>query len=294
MTYKNIVIAGGGTLGSQIAYMAAYSGKNTTIWGRSAGSLERAQARVAVWENEVQAYFKSSDASKQAAQEHLHYTTDLANALADADLVIEALPEDLATKEAFYREFAKLAPDKTVVVTNSSTLLPSSLAESTGRPAQFLGYHFANQIWRGNTAEIMAGPATDKTLVDSLVTFSHEIKMVPIVVKKEQAGYVLNSMLVPLLSSASQLWVDDIAEPSAIDKTWMIATGAPMGPFAIMDMVGMHTVYAINHANPDPKAQLIANKIKAMIDAGNIGVESGQGFYSYPNPAFQNANFLKA
>jgi 3-hydroxyacyl-CoA dehydrogenase len=293
MTYQKIVVAGGGTLGSQIAYMSAYSGKDVTIWGRSAGSLDRAKARVARWEVEVQNYFKSSDELKDQSQKNLHYTTDLESALKEADLVIEALPESVPTKEAFYEEFAKIADQKTIIVTNSSTLLPSVLADSTGRPEKFLGYHFANSIWRGNTAEIMPGKKTDPSLPATFVDFSREIKMVPIMVKKEQPGYILNSMLVPFLNSGSYLWVNEIAEPHDIDKTWMIATGSPMGPFAIMDLVGMNTVYEINHANPSETSQKVAEKIKAMIDDGKIGVESGEGFYKYPNPAYQANDFLK-
>ena len=123
--------------------------------------------------------------------------------------------------------------------------------------------------------------------------YSREIGMVPIMVKKEQPGYVLNSLLVPLLDAGSQLWANEIADPETIDKTWMIATGAPAGPFAIMDTVGLNTVYAINIMNPDTSHQEIAKKVKTMIDAGHIGVESGEGFYKYPNPAYLAPEFLK-
>lgn len=293
MTYTNVVIAGGGTLGSQIAYMSAYSGKNVTIWGRAEHSLESAKARVARWEKAVQAYFKSSDAQIADARKNLTYTTNLQEALKDADLVIEALPESINVKKDFYEKFGQIADKKVVIASNSSTMLTSDLAKFVDRPEQFLNYHFANNIWRGNTAEIMPSAKTDPQLPATFVEFSHEIKMVPILINKEQPGYVLNSMLVPFLDSATDLWVNDIAQPQDIDKTWMIATGAPMGPFAIMDVVGMNTVYQINAAKKNPEAQKVAQKIKAMIDNNQIGVESGAGFYTYPNPEYKQADFLK-
>lgn len=118
-------------------------------------------------------------------------------------------------------------------------MMPSQFAETTGRPEKFLGYHFANEIWKNNTAEIMSGPDTDATLPETLEEFSREIKMVPIMVKKEQPGYVLNSLLVPFLDAGTDLWVRDVADPETVDKTWMIGTGAPVGPFGIMDLVGL-------------------------------------------------------
>ncbi|WP_307994920.1 3-hydroxyacyl-CoA dehydrogenase [uncultured Weissella sp.] len=292
MTYQKVTVVGGGTLGSQIAFMAAFSGKDTTIWGRSEGSLERAKARVDRWENEVKAYYDAADADIEFARNHLNYTTSLEDALAGADLVIEALPENVETKTDFYEKFDKLADPETVVVTNSSTMMPSQFAETTGRPEKFLGYHFANEIWKNNTAEIMSGPETDATLPETLEEFSREIKMVPIMVKKEQPGYVLNSLLVPFLDAGTDLWVRDVADPETVDKTWMIGTGAPVGPFGIMDLVGLNTVYEINKGRPDEKSQHAAEKIKERMDKGLIGQETGQGFYTYPNPAYLEDDFL--
>lgn len=292
MTYQKVTVVGGGTLGSQIAFMAAFSGKDTTIWGRSEGSLERAKTRVNRWENEVKAYYDASDADIEYARDHLNYTTSLEDALSGADLVIEALPENAETKTDFYEKFDKLADPKTVVVTNSSTMMPSQFAETTGRPEKFLGYHFANEIWKNNTAEIMSGPETDATLPETLEEFSREIKMVPIMVKKEQPGYVLNSLLVPFLDAGTDLWVRDVADPETVDKTWMIGTGAPVGPFGIMDLVGLNTVYEINKGRPDEKSQHAAEKIKERMDQGLIGQETGQGFYTYPNPAYLEDDFL--
>jgi 3-hydroxybutyryl-CoA dehydrogenase len=169
-----------------------------------------------------------------------------------------------------------------VFATNSSTLLPSQLSAATGRPDRFLALHFANHIWRQNTAEVMGSPETDPAVFDRVLAFATEIGMVPIPVRKEQPGYVLNSLLVPLLGAAAQLVLRGVAEPETVDATWRIGTGAPMGPFQIIDVVGLRTVHAISSASDDEGAQLWAAYLQEhYLDHGKFGVESGEGFYRY-------------
>ncbi|NDR69372.1 3-hydroxyacyl-CoA dehydrogenase [Fructilactobacillus sanfranciscensis] len=293
MEFNNVTVIGGGTLGSQIAYMSAFHGKNVTIWGRKESSLDSAKERVSRWAQAVKEDLGATEHQLNDAQDHLTYTTDLSQALKDADLVIEALPENVEIKKDFYEKFAKLADPKTIVATNTSTLLPSQFADYTGRPDKFLAYHFANEIWKNNTAEIMSQSKTSKELPKMFEKYSREIGMVPLLVNKEQPGYILNSLLVPFLTAGVQLWVKGISDPQTIDKTWMIATGSPMGPFAFIDMIGLRTVYEINKMTKDSTSQKAAELLKKMIDKGEIGVESGKGFYTYPHPDFKKAEFLK-
>ena len=115
-----------------------------------------------------------------------------------------------------------------------------------------------------------------------VVAFAGEIGMVPIPLHKEQPGYVLNSLLVPFLGAASELVLRGVADPETIDATWRIGTGAPMGPFQIFDIVGLRTAYAISAASDEEGAQLWADHLKTnYLDQGKLGVESGEGFYSY-------------
>ena len=201
--------------------------------------------------------------------------------VADADLVIEAVPEVLAIKEDTYRKLATAAPERTIFATNSSTLLPSDLKDVTGRPDRFLALHFANQIWRLNTAEVMGTTDTAADVYAAVVAFATAIGMVPIELHREKAGYVLNSLLVPLLHAAAELAAGGYAEPETVDKTWKIATGAPVGPFQIFDIVGLTTPYNLM-AHGDAESQRIAAWLKEnYIDKGHLGVATGQGFYSY-------------
>ena len=310
MEIRNVTVAGGGVLGSQIALQCAYCGFNVKVWLRSEGSIERAAAKLdrfagiyagtlaATKENPAARARGLSDEGATAeeldaliakaakARASLQLTCDFDEAFGDADLVIESVAEDPAQKVAFYEELQKHLPEKTVIVTNSSTLLPSQFAESTGRPEKFLALHFANDIYRNNTGEVMGHAGTEQEYYDLVVKFAEDIRMVPLCLKKEQPGYILNSMLVPFLSAAEALYANDVADPETIDKTWMLATGAPAGPFRILDVVGLVTAYNIVIMNPlaaDPTTTQgkIAAKLKEYIDAGKTGINAGEGFYKY-------------
>lgn len=175
-------------------------------------------------------------------------------------------------------------------------MLPSQFAGSTDRPEKFLALHFANEIWKHNTAEIMGHPGTDKNVFNDIVAFSKAIGMVALPLQKEQPGYIVNSLLVPLLSAATNLLVNEVADAETIDKTWMVATGAPTGPFGILDIVGITTAYNINKmaadATNDPLKIKTVEYLKTnFIDKNKLGVSTGEGFYTYPNPAYKKDDF---
>src|SRR5699024_5234707 len=143
----------------------------------------------------------------------------------------------------------------------------------------------------------MTRPGTDTRVFDEVIQFAKDIGMVALPLHKEQPGYILNSLLVPLLDAAELLLTKGVADVETIDKTWMIATGAPKGPFAILDVVGIRTPYnlALARANAgDEVAGKIAKYLKTnYLDKGKLGIESGEGFYQYPNPAYVEKDFLK-
>ncbi|MBR7554996.1 3-hydroxyacyl-CoA dehydrogenase [Allobacillus sp. GCM10007491] len=296
MSFKNITVAGSGVLGSQIAYQTAYKGFTVSVYDVNDEAIGKAKERYQKW---MQRYQEDLDATKeetQQAYERITFYTDLKEATKDADLVIEAVPERTDIKIDFYHKLAEVAPEKTVFVTNSSTLLPSDFAEATGRPEKFLALHFANEIWINNTAEVMKHEKTNMDHFYQVVEFAKEIGMVPLELHKEQPGYILNSLLVPFLNSGLSLLVNEVSDVETIDKTWMIATGSPRGPMGILDIIGMTTPYNINAykgQNGDENAKKIAQYLKEnYIDQGKMGISSGEGFYSYPNPSYQDPDFL--
>ncbi len=319
MELNKVTIIGGGVLGTQIGLMCAYVGKDVTFWLRSEGSVERTKPKIARYSELMitdlltakalvgspmgkfvyprglirdwaPATPESIDALVEAAKANfaskIRIELDLAKALADADVVIEAMAEEPNAKIAIYTDMKDLLPEKAVLLTNSSTLLPSTFAEYTGRPEKYLALHFANTIWKNNTAEVMGHPGTDPAIYDATVKFADEINMVPLQLHKEQPGYILNSMLVPFLTSAQALLATGVADHETIDKTWELATGAPAGPFKILDIVGLETAYNINQMRPDAKVEgsvsnLIGKILKEKLDKGETGVNAGAGFYKY-------------
>jgi len=278
----NVTVIGSGVLGSQIAFQAAYFGKTVTVYDISE---EIVGALPGKWEKLSLLYTRDMAATPEqleAAKARLSGTTDLTAALADADIVIEAVPENLELKKKVWAQIGQAAPEKTILCTNSSTLLPSDIAESTGHPERFLALHFANEVWRNNTGEVMGHAGTDPAAAEAVLEFAGQIGMVPIHIQKEQAGYILNTLLVPFLTAASHLWVNDIAQAEDIDKTWRTATGSPLGPFQILDHVGMETYYQINMNAGTEESQRVAERVKReFIDQGHMGRSSGQGFYTY-------------
>ena len=314
MDIKKVVVAGGGVLGSQIAFQTAYSGYDVTIWLRSEGSIGRCQPKI---DKLRETYLAALDgmaaapasplaycygllprdgitpeavaAAKErveAAYKSLKLITSYDEAFADADLVIESIAENPQQKIDFYTEMAKHLPEHAVVCTNSSTMLPSTFASYTGRPEKYLALHFANSIWKNPLAEVMPHAGTDLAYVPVVMKFAASIRMVPVKVLKEQPGYLLNSMLVPFLTSAEALWAGGVGDVEDIDMAWRLGTGSPLGPFQILDIVGLTTAYNIGSMNPaakDPEsvqAKVVA-LLKEKIDKGETGVAAGKGFYEY-------------
>lgn len=298
MKFSNVTIAGAGTLGSQIAWQTAFYGFNVTVFDAFEKGLEVGKA---YHQKYSELFLKTRGASHDEIDQtisRLSYTTDLAEAVKDADIVSESIPENLEIKQSFYQELGKVAPEKTIFTTNSSTITPSEIVIAVDRPDKFLALHFANGIWDANVAEVMGHPGTDPVVFDQVVVFARSIGMVPVPIHKEHHGYVLNSLLVPLLSAAGTLYTQGVADYESIDKTWMISTGSKMGPFGIMDIIGMQTIYDIEKLLGEKfsdKAMLArAEFFKSnFVDKGKLGVKSGEGFYKYPNPAYSVPDFLK-
>ena len=279
---NNVTVLGTGVLGSQIAYQTAYSGFEVTAYDISDEIVntnrKRFEELAARYEGEVDG---ARGGRAQAALARIKFSWNLAEAVSGADLVIESAPERLNLKRELYAKLAPLAPEKTILATNSSTLLPSDLADATGRPDRFLALHFANEIWIHNIAEIMGHPGTNPAVYDAVVEFAQRIGMEPIKIHIEQPGYVVNSLLVPFLTAAQTLIAKGVADPETIDKTWRIATGAPSGPLQMLDIVGLTTAYNIAAAG-DEQARANARYLKEhYIDQGKLGQASGEGFYKY-------------
>jgi 3-hydroxyacyl-CoA dehydrogenase len=279
---SKVTVLGTGVLGSQIAFQCAYRGFDVTAYDISEDILANAHNRFGgLAETYKREVVGADDGKVAAAKGRIHLSSDLADAVGDADLVIEAVPEILDIKRDTYTKLRRVAPEKSIFATNSSTLLPSDLKEFTGRPTKFLALHYANEMWKSNIAEVMGTLDTDPAVFDSIVDFAEAIGMVPIPIHKEKAGYVVNSLLVPFLKAAGELAADGYANPEDVDQVWRIATGAPLGPFQIYDAIGLTTPYNILSHGDERDRHIAAWLKENYIDAGKLGVATGEGFFRY-------------
>lgn len=310
MAIEKVVVAGGGVLGSQIAFQTAYCGFDVTIWLRSEGSIGRTQPKIdSVYKSYIEAIEGMADGSgawcagiadsnapfnKEAclakveqAYKNLKLELDMAKAVSDVDLVIESMSEDPKAKIDVYQKLAPLLPEKALLASNSSTLLPSKFAKFTGRPEKYGSLHFANSIWKNNTAEVMGHDGTSKETFEKLMEFANQIRMIALPVRKEKSGYLLNSMLVPFLLSGLDLWASDVSDPKSIDIAWEHGTGAPKGPFRIIDTVGLPTAYNIvlqfqsvpGLLNPLFKKMMLPYNYKTMAKLLKEMIDKGESFY---------------
>lgn len=309
---KNITILGGGVLGSQIAFQTSYSGYNVTIYLRSKESIKRCKKKLEEVKNSyIEAInimkknkdinnwslgiedFDNFNASKclkkvNMVLDKIKLELNLDKALKDTDLVIESMSEDFNAKKEIYESIKDKLDDKTIIVTNSSTMLPSKLAKYTGRSDKFLALHFANSIWKNNIVEVMRHDKTSEYAFNEVIDFAKSIRMIPLPLNKEKSGYLLNSMLIPLLFSGLDLLVNGISDVKSIDTAWKRGTGSPKGPFEILDTVGLKTAYNIVLMYVKIPKFLAPYNFKGMesllkkyIEEGKLGKSSGEGFYKY-------------
>ena len=294
---NKVAVLGTGVLGGQIAWHSAYMGKDVVAFNRREESLDKVRS---AHHKLAQAYAEDLGASAEditATQSRIGYVSDLKQAVGEADLVIESLPEVPKIKTLYYEKMAELLPEKTLIVTNSSTFMPRDFAESTGRPEKFCSLHFANKIWALNLVEIMAHQGTMEETLRAVASFGIEIGQVPIAIQKEQNGYVLNVWLQAMINAAVSLVENGVSTAEDVDRTYMIANrGCTMGPLGIVDMIGMRTQYELfdhwGKARNDHQMVKNAEFLKSrFIDRGLFGQENGEGFYTYPNPGYADPDF---
>ncbi len=299
MTFSRITAAGAGTMGSQVAWQMAFHGKHVTVYDAIPAGLEKGKT----FHREYAGHFitKRGATRKQIDDTfaRLAYTTDIATAVRDADLISESVPESVAIKESFWRDASRYAPARTVFTTNTSTLPPSALAGFVDRPQKFLALHFAIGVWDSNIGEVMGHPGTDPAVFERLLSFAGEIGLVPIPIRKEQNGYIINSLIVPWCTAALDLLVRGVSDVESIDRTWMITLQSGMGPCGMMDRMGLGVVYRVAKLIGETTSNTQASESARYVDEqfiqkGHLGVATGQGFYSYPNPAFAQPGFMSA
>jgi 3-hydroxybutyryl-CoA dehydrogenase len=283
-------------MGQQIGLQCAMHALEVTLYDNEAAALQNALKRISVYAGELIASGRLSDDDASEALARITITADPLRAARDCDLLSESVPEDPALKQEVFRLFDRHCPPHTLFTTNSSSLVPSLLAEATGRPAQFAALHFHQPVWQANLVDVMPHPGTSSETVERLAAFARQIGQIPITLQKENHGYVFNAMYNALNREAITLAANGVASVEDIDRSWMVVMKMPVGPLGMLDVVGLETAWHITDywANVlgDPQLQVNAAFLKEYVDKGWLGVKSGRGFYSYPDPAYAQPGFL--
>tara|TARA_R110002073_G_scaffold279026_1_gene443211 strand:+ start:501363 stop:502256 length:894 start_codon:yes stop_codon:yes gene_type:complete len=289
---KKVLILGSGTLGLRIALANALNGYQVRVYDVNEKAFEAAKKI----QEELLHYLigKGTITKEQAASalQNQSFTTDAKQAAADIDLVSESVTEDLALKKKVWKQFGELCPSDTIFTTNTSSLIPSLYAEETGRPELFCALHF-HDVFYANVVDIMPNPKTAPWIVPLLKAYGESIQQTPVIIKRESPGYIFNAMLISLIGAAGALVTYDVASIEDVDRSWMGNFKMPMGPFGIVDEIGLDTAWHVIHVFEDEKSMKFSSLLKSYIDAGKLGKKVGKGFYSYPNPRFQEADFIR-
>ncbi len=282
MSIKRVGIVGSGIMGSGIAQTAATSGYEVVVRSRK---LETAQAMVAAVDRSLSKLVekgKMEDADKAATMGRLSATAELAD-LKDCDLVIESIVEDLDTKKQLFADLDALCAPQTILATNTSTLPVAEMAAATNRPQMVVGIHFFNPAPVMSLVEIVRPLTVSEDVVATSKKFAESCGKSPVEVK-DQAGFIVNALLFPYLNNAVRLLESQVASKEDIDAAMKGGCGFPMGPLALLDLVGLDTSLAILDALyeefKDPNYAAVPI-IRRMVTAGQLGRKSGSGFYDY-------------
>lgn len=291
-----VLILGAGTMGLQIGVICAASGFEVTVFDAFADALTRAEARVGMLARQLADHNRFAGEKLAGALERLKFSSDPEEAGRDADFINESVPEDPRVKARVFALFHKVCPEHTIFTTNTSTLVPSMIADATGRPDRFLALHF-HDCEATNVVDIMPHPGTSAAAVQAARDFCSAINHFPIELKKEQPGYVFNTMLSEWMGAALSLVAKGVASVEDVDRAWMGIFRSRSGPFGIMDSIGLETVYKVTdywaEKKNDPRGRKSAAFLKEYVDRGDLGKKTGKGFYSYPEPEYLSAEFLR-
>ncbi len=294
--FETVCIVGAGFMGTQIGLQCATHGYTVWFVDSQEESLQRATQRcsqeLARWLEKGQINLSE----REAVLSRSHTSTKLSAGVSNAGLVIETVPEHLEIKRAVFAELDQVCPPHTILATNSSSLRISTIENATHRLDKVLNMHFYTPVWQRPIVELMRGTATSDETIESTIRFAHTIGLTPLLVRKESTGFIFNRVWRAIKKECLHLVDDGVASYEDVDRAWMIANSHPAGPFGLMDMVGLDVVRDIEmvyfHESGDASdapPRLLLDKIAE----GELGVKTGKGFYTYPNPAYQDPAWLK-
>ncbi len=284
-------ILGAGTLGWKIGLQAAISGFEVLMFDISNEQLERStNFQAQLCKRLVRTGILSEDDSAEAL-ERISITTDQSAFASKVDFVSESVTEELELKRKVWESFSGKWKEHVVLTTNTSYLLPSQMVDVVGDPERFCAFHF-HDVFDARVVDVMGHPNTSEKVIAFLIDLGRKLNQIPVHVEHETSGYLFNAMLMAYLGAAGNLLARGKATVEAIDRSWMGNMSTAIGPFGMMDVVGLDTVDHILRVRTDRQSIAFREVITPYVSKGKLGVKSGEGFYSYPKPSYANPEFL--
>lgn len=293
---ERVCVVGAGFMGAQIGLQCAAYGYPVRMVDTAPEALSRAREDQSLELDRRVDAGQIITAEREAIRGRIRFTASLQEGAADADLVIEAVPERLELKRAVFARLDQLCPTHAILAINSSSIRISLIEDATGRPDRVLNLHFYARVWERPMVELMRGMATSEDTIQRARRFARSIGMVPLIVRRESTGFIYNRIWRAIKKECLRVIAEGVATHEDVDRAWMIANGAPMGPCGYMDLIGLDVVRDIEQVyygeSGDPSdgpPQFLLDKIAQ----GELGVKTGAGFYTYPDPAFEDPAWLK-
>ena len=282
MAIRKVGVLGCGLMGSGIAEVAAKSGFDVVVREVDQGLLDKGMGRLRGSLDKAVEKGKLAAADRDAALARLQGTTQIAD-LAGCDLVIEAIVENVAEKKKVYAAVGEVAKPEAILASNTSSLTLTQMAMATRRPDRFVGLHFFNPVPVMKLVEIVRTLMTDEQVLADVGEFCRAIGKEPVACR-DNSGFIVNRLLVPYLLDAIRAYEEGVGSVADIDKAMQLGCGYPMGPFTLLDFVGLDTTYYIANIMFDEyreKRFAPPPLLKQMVQAGRLGKKSGRGFYDY-------------
>nr|XP_022917081.1 probable 3-hydroxyacyl-CoA dehydrogenase B0272.3 isoform X1 [Onthophagus taurus] len=287
---KNVVVIGGGLMGSGIAQVTAQAGQNVTLVEVNGDILKKAESNIGVSLGRVaKKLFKDKPASEAEkfvndTKSRIKGTTDVKSAVTDADLIVEAIIENIDIKHKLFKTLDETAPAKTLFASNTSSLSIGEIASVTNRKDRFGGLHFFNPVPMMRLLEVIRIPETSDETYKSFMEWGKAIGKT-CVTCKDTPGFIVNRLLVPYMAEAVRLYERGDASVKDIDVAMKLGAGYPMGPLELADYVGLDTTHFIlqgwHKKMPSEKLFNTLKTVEKLVKEGKLGVKSGEGFYNY-------------
>jgi enoyl-CoA hydratase/3-hydroxyacyl-CoA dehydrogenase len=294
-TINKITVLGSGVMGHGIAQVSAMAGYHVVLRDIEQSFLDKAMEKIKWSLNKLVEKQRLSQADADGIFARITPMVDLKQALAGADLLIEAVPEDMNLKKKVYAEIDSFAEGRTLYASNTSTLPITEMAALTGRPDRFIGLHFFNPPQLMPLVEVIPGSKTDSGMVEMAMGFVQKVGKQPVLCKKDVAGFIVNRVFIPLVHEAVYCQERDNVPMTTIDSAVKFRMSFPMGIFELADYTGLDVIHkaTVEMHSRDGKVIRPHPKVKQLFDEKSLGQKTGRGFYEYKGEKYERINLTE-